>query len=118
MVNLFSFGCHVIDRAYVRRYICTYASTDCMGGVGETMKRQGRVSHACLGKSTSLTNDFNIGHSLHRRKTSDWSMRDHVTWPNSKWRLYLHRLFIPVERRFIAASYELQMHIRIFFRIA
>ena len=35
MVNLFSFGCHVTDRAYVR----TYASTDCMGGVGETIKR-------------------------------------------------------------------------------
>ena len=85
-----------------------------MDGVGETMKRQGGVSHACLGKSTSLTYDFNIGHSLHRRKTSDWSMRDHVTWPNSKWRLYLHRLFIPVERRFIVASYELQMHIWIF----
>ena len=27
MVNLFSFGCHVTDRAYVR----TYASTDCTG---------------------------------------------------------------------------------------
>ena len=37
MVNLFSFGCHVIDRAYVR----TYASTDCTGGVGETIKRKG-----------------------------------------------------------------------------
>ena len=50
MVNLFSFGCHVIDRAYVR----TYASTDCMSGVGETIKRKGGVSQACLGKSTSL----------------------------------------------------------------
>ena len=34
---------------------------------------------------------------------SDWSTRDHVTLPNSKWRQYLHRLFIPVERRLIAA---------------
>ena len=50
MVNLFSFGCHVIDRAYVR----TYASTDCTGGVGETIKKKGGVSQACLGKSTSL----------------------------------------------------------------
>ena len=33
MVNLFSFGCHVINRAYVR----TYASIDCKGGVGETI---------------------------------------------------------------------------------
>ena len=32
MVNLFSFGCHVIDRAY--------ASTDCTGGVGVTIKRK------------------------------------------------------------------------------
>ena len=54
MVNLFSFGCHVIDRAYVRTYIRTYASTDCTGGVGETVKRKGGVSQACLGKSTSL----------------------------------------------------------------
>ena len=46
MVNLFSFGCHVIDRAY--------ASTDCTGGVGETIKRKGGVSQVCLGKSTSL----------------------------------------------------------------
>ena len=54
MVNLFSFGCHVIDRAYVRTYVRTYASTDCTGGVGETIKRKGGVSQACLGKSTSL----------------------------------------------------------------
>ena len=51
MVNLFSVGCHVIDRAYVR----TYASTDCMGGVRETIKRKGGVSQACLAKSTSFT---------------------------------------------------------------
>ena len=35
MVNHFSFGCHVTDRAYVR----TYASTDYTGRVGETIKR-------------------------------------------------------------------------------
>ena len=40
---------------------------------------------------------------LHRREMSDWSTRDHVTLPNPKWRQYLHRLFIPVERRLIAA---------------
>ena len=34
MVNLFSFGCHVIDRAY--------ASTDCTGEVGETITKEGR----------------------------------------------------------------------------
>ena len=47
MVKLFSFGCHVIDRAYVR----TYSSTDCTGRVGETIKRKRGVSQACLGKS-------------------------------------------------------------------
>ena len=50
MVNLFSFGYHVIDRAY--------ASTDCTGGVGETIKRKGGVSQACLAKSTSFTLDI------------------------------------------------------------
>ena len=45
---------HVIDRAYVR----TYASTDCTGGVGETIKTKGGVSQACLGMSTSLTLDI------------------------------------------------------------
>ena len=53
MVNLFSFGCHVTDRAYVR----TYASTDCTGRVGETIKRKGGVSQACLGKSSSFMYD-------------------------------------------------------------
>ena len=33
-----------------------YASTDCTGGVGETIKRKGGVS-ACLGKSTSFILD-------------------------------------------------------------
>ena len=50
MVNLFSVGCHLIERAYVR----TYASTDCTGRVGETIKRKGGVSQACLGKSSSF----------------------------------------------------------------
>ena len=61
MVNLFSVGCHVTDRAYVRTYvrtyIRTYASTDCMGGVGETIERKGGVSQACLGKSSSFISD-------------------------------------------------------------
>ena len=35
-----------------------YASTDCKGGVGETIKREGRVSQACLGKSTSCILDI------------------------------------------------------------
>ena len=50
MVNLFLFGCHVTER--------TYASTDCTGRVGETIKRKGGVSQACLGKSTSFKLDI------------------------------------------------------------
>ena len=42
--------------------------------------------------------------TIHLRKMSDWSTRDHVTLPNSKWRQYLHRLWVC----------GLQMHIRIF----
>ena len=51
MVNLFSFDCHVIDRTYVR----TYASK---GRVGETINREGGVSQASLGKSTSCILDI------------------------------------------------------------
>ena len=58
MVNLFSFGCHVTDRAYVRTSVRTYASTDCTGRVGETIKRKGGVSQACLGKSTYFILDI------------------------------------------------------------
>ena len=36
----------------------TYASTDCAGGVAETIKRKGGVSQACLAKSTSFTLDI------------------------------------------------------------
>ena len=40
------------------RLLHTYASTDCTGGVGETIKRKGGVSQACLAKSTSFTLDI------------------------------------------------------------
>ena len=70
IVNLFSFGCHVTDRAHARTYVRTYASTDCTGRVGETIKRKGGVSQACLGKSTSLIYDFNIGHSQYGQLTA------------------------------------------------
>ena len=62
MVNLFSFGCHVIDRA---TYVRMYASTNGTGGVGDTIKRKGGVSQACFGKSTSFIFDIHnmsIGH--------------------------------------------------------
>ena len=56
-----------------------------------------------LCNSLSLRPFMKLSVYVHRRKMSDWSTRDHVTLPNSKWRQYLHRLFIPVERRLIAA---------------
>ena len=40
----------MIDRAY--------ASTDCTGGVGETIKSKEGASQACLGKSTSFILDI------------------------------------------------------------
>ena len=52
--QLFPFGCHVIDRAYVR----TYPSTDYTGGVGQAIKRKGGVSQVCLGRSTSFMWDI------------------------------------------------------------
>ena len=42
----------------LRTYVRTYASTDCSGGVGKTIKRKGGVSQACLAKSTSFTLDI------------------------------------------------------------
>ena len=66
MANLFSFGCHVIDRAY--------ASTDCKGGIEETIKREGGVSQACLGKSTSCIVD------IHKMVT--WQLsKQGIRWP-------------------------------------
>ena len=46
MVNLFLFGCHVTEH--------TYTSTDCTGRVGETIKRKGGVSQACLAFPSSV----------------------------------------------------------------
>ena len=46
------------DRPYVRTYVRTYASTDCTGRVGETIKRKGGVSQACVGKSSSFLYDI------------------------------------------------------------
>ena len=61
LVNLFSLGCHVIDQAYTRLQIVRV-------GVGETIKRKGRMSQACLGKSTSFI----------------WDIHNMVNWQLSK----------------------------------
>ena len=66
MVNLFSFGCHVIDRAYVRTYVRVYGL-----GRGDYQKEGGGggggVSQACLAKSTSFTLDI---HNMVKRQYS------------------------------------------------
>ena len=51
----------------------TYASTDCTAGVGETIKRKGRVPQACLGKSTSMLWPID---SFQNRVSAD-----SITWP-------------------------------------
>ena len=66
----------MIDRAYVRTYvrtyIRTYASTDCTGGVGKTIKRKGGVSQGCVGKSTSLIQDFSGALAREARSGAPW----------------------------------------------
>ena len=79
----YSFGCHVIDRAY--------ASTDCTGGVGETIKRKGGVSQACLGKSTSFILDIhNMVNWQLSKQDSHWPLsHDHIASScvnSSRWR--------------------------------
>ena len=53
------------------QYVRTYASTDCTGGVGETIERKGGVSQACLAKSISFTLQlFYIAHSQYGQLTA------------------------------------------------
>ena len=102
MVNLFSFGCHVIDRAY--------ASTVCTGGVGQTIKSRGGVSKASLGKSTSFILDIhNIvnwqlskqdSHSLYRRLMCQLI---EVTW--FIWKLSAGQLIVLQDRDQCSISY-------------
>ena len=54
-----------------RTNVRTYASTDCTGRVGETIKRKGGVSQACLGKSSSLTLTIWSIDSCQNRITTD-----------------------------------------------
>ena len=68
----------------------TYASTDCTGGVGETIKRKGGVSQACLAKSTSFTLDIhNMVNWQLSKQNSHWPVsHDHIAGScvNSLWR--------------------------------
>ena len=105
MVNLFSFGCHVIDRAY--------ASTDCTGGVGEAIKRKGGVSQACLAKSTSFTLDIhNMVNWQLSKQDSHWPVsHDHIAGScvNSLrwfiWKLSADQLIILLDRDQCSVSY-------------
>ena len=58
----------------------TYSSTDCTGGVGETIKRKGGVSQACLGKSTSFILDIhNMVNWQLSKQDSHWPVsHDHI----------------------------------------
>ena len=59
MVNLFSFGCHVIDRAYVRTYVRTYVRVYRLYGWGRgDYQKEGR---GVSGVSWQV-HIFNIGH--------------------------------------------------------
>ena len=62
-----------------RSYARMYASKDCTGGIGETIKRQGGVSKACLGKFASFILDIhNIVNSQLSKQDSHWPVsHDH-----------------------------------------
>ena len=72
----------------------TYASTDCKGGVGKTIKRERGVSQACLGKSTSCILDIHkmVNWQL-SKQDSHWPVsHDHIAGScvnSSRW----HDLF-------------------------
>ena len=69
----------------------TYASTDCTGRVGETIKRKGGVSQACLGKSSSFIYDIhNMVNWQLSKQDSHWPVsHDHIAGScvnSSRWR--------------------------------
>ena len=83
--------CLVVTWLTERTYIRTYASTDCTGGVGETIKRKGGVSQACLAKSTSFTLDIhNMVNWQLSKQDSHWPVsHDHIAGScvnSSRWR--------------------------------
>ena len=65
---------------YVGSHVRTYASTNCTGGVGETIKRKGGVSQACVAKSTSFTLDIhNMVNWQLSKQDSHWPVsHDHI----------------------------------------
>ena len=101
-----------------RTYVRTYASTDCMGGVGETIKRKGGVSQACLGKSTSFILDiYNVVNWPLPKQDSHWPVS--ITWSYCGlvcqlievtwfiWKLPANQLIVLLDRDQCSISYFL-----------
>ena len=98
-----------------RKYVRTHASTDCTGGVGETIKRKGGVSQACLGKSTSFIYDIHnmVNWQLSKQYSHSWTWtyRGHmchlieVKW--FIWNLSADQLNVLVDREQRSISYFL-----------
>ena len=65
MVNLFSFGCHVVDRAYLRTYI--RMRLQIVRVAGEIIKRKEGVSRAGVSWQVHI---FNMGHSQYVQLTA------------------------------------------------
>ena len=91
-----------------RTYVRTYASTDCTGRVGETIKRKGGVSQACLGKSSSFIYDtHNMVNWQLSKQDSHWPVsHDHIAGSrvnSSKftwfiWKLSADQLIVLLDR--------------------
>ena len=72
MVNLFSFGCHVIYRAYLRTYIRTRLQI--VRVAGEIIKRKGGVSQAGVSWQVHI---FNMRHSQYVQLTAVKKQNSH-----------------------------------------
>ena len=103
MVNLFSFGCHVTDRAYLR----TYASTDCTGRVGETIRRKGGCLRPVLASPHLLYMTHNMVNWQLSKQDSHWPVsHDHIAGSrvnSSKftwfiWKLSADQLIVLLDR--------------------
>ena len=102
-------------RTYVRSSVRTYASTDCTGRVGETIKRKGGVSQACLGTSSSFIYDtHNMVNWQLSKQDSHWPVsHDHIAGSrvnSSKftwfiWKLSADQLIVLIDREQCSISY-------------
>ena len=87
----------------------TYASTDCTGGVGETIKRKGGVSQACLGNPHLLHWTFTIW-SIDSCQNRITISRAHVSTHRGNvifWKLSADQLIVLLDRDQCSISYFL-----------